>query len=71
MRKSIFSLSFALGLAFLGFSQAAFAGEQTTTRTGPNGNSATTTRTWGNGQQTTTRTGPNGNSTTTTRTVGQ
>ena len=47
MRKSIFSLSFALGLAFLGFSQAAFAGEQTTTRTGPNGNSTTTTRTVG------------------------
>ena len=47
MRKSIFSLSFALGLAFLGFSQAAFAGEKTTTRTGPNGNSTTTTRTVG------------------------
>ena len=71
MRKSIFSLSFALGLAFLGFSQAAFAGEQTTTRTDPYGNSVNTIRTGGNGQLNTTRTGPYGNSVNTIRTVGQ
>jgi hypothetical protein len=45
MRKSILSFSFAIGLVFLEFSQAALAGQQTTTRTGPNGNSQTTTRT--------------------------
>lgn len=69
MRKSILSFSCALGLALLGMGSAAFA-QQTTTRTGPNGNSQTTTRTAGNGQQTTTRTGSNGNSQTTTRTAG-
>ena len=47
MRKSILSLSFVVGLAFLGFSQAAFADEQTTTRTSPNGNSVNTTGTVG------------------------
>ena len=70
MRKSILSLSIALGLACFGFSQAAFAGQQTTTRTGPNGRSQVTNRTYGNGQQTTTRTGPNGNSQVTNRTYG-
>jgi hypothetical protein len=76
MQKSIFNLvlailpwiGFANGLATLGFTQTAFA-QQTTTRTGPNGNSQVTTRTAGNGQETTTRTGPNGNSQVTTRTV--
>jgi hypothetical protein len=49
---------------------AAFAGSQTTVRTGPNGNQQTTNRTWGGGQQTTVRTGPKGNQQTTTRTFG-
>jgi hypothetical protein len=70
MRKLVLSLSFAMGLAILGWSQGAVAGQQTTTRTGPNGNSQVTTRIAGNGQQTTTRTGPNGNSQVTTRTAG-
>jgi hypothetical protein len=69
MHKSILSFSFALGLAFFTLNGAAFA-QQTTVRTGPNGNSQTTNRTWGNGQQTTTRTSPNGNSQTTNRTWG-
>ena len=38
MHKSIFSLSFLLGLAFLGFIQAAFANQQTTISTAPNSN---------------------------------
>ncbi len=62
MQKSILSLSITLGLVILGFDQTAFAGQATTTRTGPNGNSASTNRTYGGGSQTTTRTGPNGNS---------
>jgi hypothetical protein len=66
MQKSILSLSFAIGLACFGFSQTALAGQQTT-RTGPNGNTQTTTRSAANGQQTTTRTGPYGNTQTTTR----
>jgi hypothetical protein len=70
MQKSILSFSFAIGLTFLGFSQAAFADRLTTTRTGPNGNTQVTTRTPGNNQQTTTRTGPNGNTQVTTRTSG-
>ena len=41
MQKSIFSLSFLLGLVFLGFSQAAFANQQTTIPTAPNSNSHT------------------------------
>ena len=49
MKKSILSFSFALGLALLGLSGTAFA-QQTTTRTGPSGNSQTTTRTAGDGQ---------------------
>lgn len=70
MQKSILSLYFAFGLAFLGSSQAAFAGQQTTTRTGYYGNSVTTTRTVPyHPTTTTTRTGPNGNSVTKTRTV--
>jgi hypothetical protein len=52
------------------FSPVAFAGEQTTTRTGPYGNQQTTQRTWSSGQQTTTRTGPYGNQQTTDRTWG-
>jgi uncharacterized protein (UPF0333 family) len=70
MRKSILNLSLALGFVVLGFGQAAFAGQQTTTRTGPNGNSQVTNRTYGNGQQTTTRTGPNGKAQVTNRTYG-
>lgn len=69
MRKSIFSLSLTIGLVFLGFNQAALAGQQTT-RTGPNGNSQVTNRSAGNGQQTTSRTGPNGNSQVTNRNAG-
>jgi hypothetical protein len=69
MRKTIISLSI-LGFTVLGLGQAAFAGQQTTTRTGPNGNTQTTNRTYGNGQQTTTRTGSNGNTQTTKRTYG-
>jgi hypothetical protein len=67
MKNSIFNLTLAIGLLTLGFTQIAFACEQTTTRTGPNGNSQTTTRSVEPGQQTTTRTGSNGNSQTTTR----
>ena len=70
MQKAILCLSLGLGLTFLGFTQAAFAnGHRTTVRTGPNGNTQTTERTWDDGEQTTTRTGSNGNSQTTTRTV--
>jgi hypothetical protein len=69
MQKSILSASLAIGLAFLGFSQAALAGQQNTVRTGPNGQSQITTRSVGNGQQTTVRTGPNGKSQTTIRTI--
>jgi hypothetical protein len=70
MIKSILGLSLVLGLASLSLGSAAFAGQQTTTRTGPNGNAQTTNRTYGNGQQKTTRTGPNGNVQTTNRTYG-
>jgi hypothetical protein len=69
MQKSILTFSLALSLACLGFGQTAIAGQQTTTRTGPNGNSQVTNRTFGNGQQTTTRTGPNDNSQVTNRTI--
>jgi type IV secretory pathway VirB6-like protein len=69
VKKSILSISFVLGLSLVSFSQASFA-QQTTTRSGPNGNTQTTTRAAGNGQQTTTRTAPNGNTQTTTRTAG-
>lgn len=69
MQKSIVSFTLIVGLAALGFSQAAFAG-QTTIRTGPKGNSEVTNRSYGNGQQTTTRTGPKGKTQTTTRSVG-
>ncbi|PSB56774.1 hypothetical protein [Chamaesiphon polymorphus] len=67
MYKSTIALSISLGLVILGFCQTTLAGSQTTTRTGPNGNSAVTNRTYGNGSQTTTRTGPNGNSAVTNR----
>jgi hypothetical protein len=67
MQSSILGLSLAFGVAIFSFSQAALA-QQTTTRTGPNGNTQTTIRTLENGQQTTTRTGPNGNTQTTNRT---
>lgn len=69
MKKSILGISCVLGLSLVSLSQASFA-QQTTTRTGPNGNTQTTTRAVGNGQQTTTRTGPQGNTQTTTRTAG-
>jgi hypothetical protein len=69
MQKSIVSFTLIIGLVALGCSQAAFAGQKTT-RTGPKGNSETTTRTVGNGQQTTTRTGPKGNSEVTNRSYG-
>ena len=68
MRKSILSFSCALGLALLGMGGSAFA-QLTTTRTGPNGNTHTTSTTASDGQVTTTRTGPNGRSQTTTHTV--
>jgi hypothetical protein len=70
MQKSIFNLALAIGFATLGFTQTAFAGQQTTTRTGPYGNSQVTNRTYGNGQQTTTRTGPKGRTQTTNRSIG-
>jgi hypothetical protein len=67
MQKSIIGLSLAIGLVSLGLGQTAFAGQFTTTRTGPNGNSAVTNRNYsGTGTQTTTRTGPKGNSAVTT-----
>ncbi len=68
MQKSIFGLSLAIGLTVLSLGQTAFA-EQVTTRTGPYGNTQTTTRSAGNGQETTTRTGPKGNTQTTTRKI--
>lgn len=68
MKKLTLGLSLFLGLMSIGISQASFAG-QTTTRTGPNGNTQTTNRTAGNGQQTTTRTGPNGKTQQTIRTI--
>ena len=68
MQKSILTFSLSLGLALFGMSTNAFA-QQTTIRTGPNGNVQTTTRTAGDGLQTTTRTGSNGNVQTTTRTI--
>lgn len=67
MQKSILNLTLSIGLLTLGFAQTAFAGQQTTTRTGPNENTLTTNRSYRNGQQTTTRTGPNGNTQTTKR----
>ena len=68
MQKSILNLTLAIGLV-IGFAQTAFAGELTTTRTGPNGNSQVTKRTYNNGQLTTTRNGPNGNSQVTIRSI--
>jgi hypothetical protein len=67
MQKSILNLTLSIGLLTLGFTQTAFAGQLNTTRTGPNGNTITTNRSYGNGQLNTTRTGPNGNTTTTNR----
>jgi hypothetical protein len=61
MQKSILNLTLSIGLLTLGFTQTAFAGQQTTTHTGPNGNTITTKRSYDDGQQTTTHTGPNGN----------
>ncbi|NJK33456.1 MAG: hypothetical protein HC919_00005 [Oscillatoriales cyanobacterium SM2_2_1] len=55
-------------VAFLSPSAIALA-QQTTTRTGPNGNSQTTNRSVNGNTQTTTRTGSNGNTQTTNRTV--
>ncbi|MEL7356874.1 MAG: hypothetical protein AAFN40_09980 [Cyanobacteria bacterium J06560_6] len=69
MQKSILTFFLSLGLAIFGMSTNAFA-QQTTIRTGSNGNAQTTTRTAGDGLQTTTRTAPNGNAQTTTRTAG-
>jgi hypothetical protein len=69
MQKSIVRFTLIIGLAALGFSQSAFAGQKTT-RTGPKGNSQVTNRSYGNGQQTTTRTGPKGKTQTTNRSVG-
>jgi hypothetical protein len=69
MQKSIFSFTLIIGLVALGFSHTAFAGQKTT-RTGSNGNSQVTNRSYGNGQQTTTRTGPNGKTQTTNRSYG-
>jgi hypothetical protein len=68
MQKSIFTLSLAIGLTMLTIGQAAIAG-QTTTRTGPAGNTQTTNRSVGNGSQTTTRTGPYGGTQTTKRSI--
>jgi hypothetical protein len=70
MSKSIVKLTLVLGFIACGFTQTAFAGQQTTTRTGPKGNSQVTNRAYGNGAQTTTRTGPKGNSQVTNRTYG-
>jgi hypothetical protein len=66
MMKFILSLS-VLGFFLTALSPAVLA-QQTTVRTGPNGRSATTNRTYnGYGNQTTVRTGPNGRSATTNR----
>ncbi|NJR52010.1 MAG: hypothetical protein HC780_22995 [Leptolyngbyaceae cyanobacterium CSU_1_3] len=68
MQKFIFSLSLAIGLTTLTIGQAAIA-QQTTTRTGPYGNTLPSNRSVNNGVQTTTRTGPKGNSAVTNRSV--
>ena len=68
MRNSILSFSCALGLALLGMGGSAFA-QLTTTRTGPNGNTHTTSTTASDGQVTTTHTSPNGNTHTTSTTA--
>jgi hypothetical protein len=68
MQKSIFAALLPIAVVVFGFNSSAFAGQQTTTRTGPNGRQQVTTRTVGNGQQTTIRTGSNGRQQTTTRT---
>jgi hypothetical protein len=70
MQKSILNLTLAIGLLTLGFTETALADRLTTTRTGPNGNTLTTNRSYDNGQLTTTRTGPNGNTLTTNRRYG-
>jgi hypothetical protein len=69
MYRSIFGIALACGFTLATLGQAAFAGQQTTVRTGPKGNNQTTTRTWGGNQQQTVRTGPKGNNQTTTRTL--
>jgi hypothetical protein len=69
MRQSILGISLACGLLVSSFSGVAFAGQQTV-RTGPRGNSQSTTRAVTGNQQQTVRTGPGGNSQTTTRTWG-
>lgn len=68
MKKSILSFSCAIGLSILGFSQPAFGGRKTISRTGPNGNSQETIRTFDDGLQATNHTGSNGNLQVTTRT---
>jgi hypothetical protein len=68
MKKLVFVLPLALGLVLA--SQQQSWSQQTTTRTGPNGNSVTTTREVDKPctkEMQTTRSGPNGNSVTTTR----
>jgi hypothetical protein len=73
MKTNLFAKASVLAIAGLCsatiLTPSAFAGTQTTTRTGPNGNVQTTNRTRGGGSQTTTRSGPNGNVQTTNRTV--
>jgi hypothetical protein len=70
MQKSIFAAFLPIAIVVFGFNSSAFAGQQITTRTGPNGRQQVTSRTVGNGQQTTTRTGPSGRQQVTSRTVG-
>jgi hypothetical protein len=68
MRRTILGLSLACGLVLANMAGAAFAGQQTV-RTGPRGNTQTTTRSVVGNQQQTVRTGPAGNTQTTTRSV--
>ena len=70
MKKSALGTIAALSLVILSFSEPAFAGQQATVRTGRNGRSFSTERTYGDGQQTTVRAGSNGNTQTTERTYG-
>ena len=65
--KSLISISL-IGLTLTAFTPSVFAG-QTTTRTGPRGNTQTTERKVDDGKQTTTRTGPRHNTQTTERKV--
>jgi invasion protein IalB len=68
------AVAFSVTVSLIALASPAALAQQTTTRTGPNGRSQVTTRSFQgtreSGQQTTTRTGPSGGTQTTTRTYG-